>query len=607
LNKKPPQRFRVIILVGIIAISYLLLIIRLGSLQIESTNKYSKKIAIQSIRKIRVPATRGIILSSDGKIIADNIPSYNIVFHLAEMRKYGRTKTVNHIYKRAQEIATAIQRKLNITKNNIIRQMNLRPAMPITIFTNLTKKELAIASEYTPPIPGMDIIALPARYYPYKESASHILGYTGKDDAGKAPDRSNYSYYIPDMEGRSGLEKSLDKNIKIGPGYNGLRGKAGNNLLRVNVKGYVHDDLGVSRPPRNGNNVELTLNWDAQQAAEKVLKGKKGSLVLLNANTGAVLAMASSPNYDLNLFTGGISTVNWKLLLNDPAKPLFDRALMGQYMPGSIIKPLVALAALKDGIDPNTTIYCDGAAPIGNSKIRCWIWRYGGHGNENMIDAIRDSCNVYFVKTGLKLGLDKIAAMYSATGIGKKTGIGLPERSGQLPSRELKKRRNGTKWTIFDTGLISIGQGMLTITPLQAAIYTAAIANGGTIWRPFLVNKIYNFNEKQLYSAVPQKVNELPVTLDQLNIVREGMYESVHDVNGSSKRANSDIITLYGKTGTAQVGSPKNRTKNTWFTGFGKYKDNLYAIVVSVENGRSGGLTNAPMAKEFFTTWLKGN
>ena len=605
MANKALHRFRIFIFAGIIALLYLLLFIKLGSLQIKSSSKYSQKIATQSIRRIRVPAIRGRIFTSDGKIITDNIPNYNIVFHLAEMRKQGRTKTVNYIYKCAKEIAAAIHRKLSITKNDIIKQMNLRPAMPISIFSNLNKEELAIASEYTPPIPGMEIITLSVRNYPYKDSACHILGYTGKDDPGNAPDRSDYSYYIPDIEGRSGLEKMLDRKIKVGPTYSGLRGKAGNKLLRVNVKGYVHDDLGISRSPRNGNNVELTLNWAAQLAAEKVLKGRKGSLILLNADTGAVLAMCSAPGYDVNLFTDGISKDNWKSLLDDPDRPLFNRALMGQYMPGSIIKPLVALAALKNGIDPNTPVYCDGAAPIGNSRIRCWIWRYGGHGNENMIDAIRDSCNVYFVETGLKLGLDKIAAMYSNVGLGKKTKIGLPEHSGQLPSRKLKKRLVGGEWTIFDTGLICIGQGMLTITPLQAAIYIAAIANGGTIWKPYLVSKIYNFNNKLLYTAMPQKVNQLPVTLNELNIVREGMYESVHDMNGSSKRANNDIIALYGKTGTAQVGSPKNRRQNTWFAGFGKHQNSLYAIIISVEDGRSGGLTNAPMAKEFFTTWLK--
>ena len=605
MNKKPPQRFRVIIIAVVFAIFYLFLIIQLGSLQIKSSGTYSKKIAIQSIRRIRVPATRGRIFSSDRKIIADNIPIYNIVFHLAEMRKYGRTKTVNHIYECAEKIATAIHRKLEISKNDIIKQMNLLPAIPITVFSGLTSKELAIVSEYTPPIRGLEIISLSIRSYPFNKTACHILGYTGKADAGDAPDRSKYSYYIPDIEGRMGLEKMLDKNVEIGAGFNGLRGKAGNNLLRVNVRGYVHDNLGISRPPRNGNNIELTLNWDAQMAAERVLKGHKGSLVLLNAKTGAVIAMASSPGYDLNLFNDGISSANWKALLDDPNRPLFNRTLMGQYMPGSIIKPLLALAALKAGIDPNDSVYCDGVAPIGNSKIRCWIWRWGGHGNENMIEALRDSCNVYFVKTGIKLGLDNIAAMYKAAGIGKKTGIGLPERSGQLPSRELKMRLNRRKWTAFDTGLISIGQGMLTLTPLQVAVYTAAIANGGTIWKPYLVDKIFNYNNKLLYSAIPQKVNQLPVTLSEINVVRDGMYESVHAINGSSKRAANETINLYGKTGTAQVGPANKRRKNTWFSGFGKYKNDLFAIAVLIEDGRAGGLTNAPMVKEFFTTWLK--
>ncbi len=607
MTKKPLQRFRIFIFAGIILIFYSILVIRLGSLQVESSNKYAEKIAIQSIRRVRVPGTRGRIFSSDGKVIADNIPSYDIVFHLAEMRKYGRTRTVNYIYKCALELAVALNRPLGITKKDIIKQINLRPAIPITIFKNLTKEELAIASEYTPPIPGMEIVAIPIRYYPYRSTACHIIGYTGNDDPLNAPDRSDYSYYIPDKEGRGGLEKMLDKKIKIGPEYSGLRGKAGDKLLRVNVKGYVHDVIGTSNSARNGNNVELTINWEAQMAAEKVLKGKKGSFILLNAKTGAVLAMASSPSYDLNLFTDGISKDNWNKLLKDPDRPLFNRALMGQYMPGSIVKPIVALAALKDGVNPNDEIYCNGAAKIGNSKIRCWIWRYGGHGNETMADAIRDSCNVYFVETGLKLGLDKIAEMYDAAGIGKKTGIGLPERSGQLPSRELKKRLIGRSWTAFDTGLISIGQGMLTLTPIQAVIYTAAIANGGTIWKPYLVNKIFNYNDKLLYSAKPHFVRRLPVTLEDLEVVKAGMYESVHAENGSSKRANNKYITLFGKTGTAQVGPPTKRHKNTWFIGFGEHNENLYSIVVSVEDGRAGGLTNAPMVKEFFTLWLGKN
>ncbi|MCP4179565.1 MAG: penicillin-binding protein 2 [bacterium] len=599
------SRYRIFVLAGIILVFVSILIIRLAMIQIDNNKEYSKSINTQSIRRIRIPAIRGRIISSDGHVIADSIPSYNIVFHLTEMRVYGtRSKSINHIYKCAQKIAEKIHKKLKLTKKDIIKQMNVKPAMPITIFSNLNKKELAIASELSPPIHGMEIIPIPVRHYQDGKAASNIIGYTGKEDSGSAPDRKSFSYYIPDTKGRSGLEKTLDKKINIGAGYNGLRGKAGSKLVRVNVKGYVHDDLGVNIDTRNGNSVELTINWKAQKAAEKTLEGKKGALVVLDANSGAVIAMASSPTFDSNLFTGGISRKEWNKLLYDPEKPLLDKPLMSTFMPGSIVKPLVALAALKAGINPNRTVYCGGAAKIGNSRIRCWAWKYGGHGNENMYDAIRDSCNVYFVNTGIKLGLDRLAEIYKSAGIGRKTGIGLPERSGTMPTRKLKKKIHNQNWNSFDTGLVSIGQGMISLTPIQAALFTAAIANGGIVWKPYLIKAIFNYNNKLLYKTKPKVVDRFPVSAKMIKIVRQGMYEVVNAPNGGGKRAKTDVISLYGKTGTAQVGPRNKMTKNTWFIGFGQHKDKLYSIVISVNGGIAGGLTNAPMVKKFFEIWL---
>ncbi len=599
------SRYRIFVLAGIILVFVSILIIRLAMIQITGNNKYSKSINTQSIRRIRVPAIRGRIISSDGHVIADSIPNYNIVFHLTEMRVYGaRDKSIKHIYKSAQEIADKIHRELKLTKKNIIKHMNLKPAMPITILSNLSAKELAIASEISPPVHGMEIIPIPTRYYPDGKTASNFIGYTGKEDAGSAPDRKKFSYYIPDTKGRAGLEKLLDKQINIGAGYNGLRGKAGSKLVRVNVKGYVHDDLGINIDTRNGNSVKLTINWKAQKAAKETLKGKNGALVLLDANTGAVIAMASSPTFDSNLFTDGISSKEWNKLLYSSDKPLLDKPLMGAFMPGSIVKPLVALAALKSGINPNETVYCDGAAKIGNSRIRCWAWKYGGHGNENMYDAIRDSCNVYFVKTGIKLGLDNLSEIYNSSGIGRKTGVGLPERSGIMPTRALKKKIHNRNWNSFDTGLISIGQGMISLTPVQAALFTAAIANGGIVWKPYLVQTVLNYNNKPLYTFKPKIVDKIPVSMKMIDTVRQGMYEVVNDSNGSGKRAKTDVISLYGKTGTAQIGPRDKRTKNTWFTGFGQHKNKLYSIAISVNGGVAGGLTNAPMAKKFFELWL---
>ena len=607
MDNKFSQRYRIFALSGIVIFFFFVLIVRLGHVQLSDNEHYNESIDTQSIRIIRIPAIRGQIKSADGIIIADSIPCYNIVFHLAEMRKYGqREKNVNFVYGLAQNIAIILDREIEITTEDIIEQMTLRPAIPMIVFSNLSEKELALASEISPPIPGIEISVIPKRYYKYGKSACHIIGYVNKDDPGEAPDKNKYSYYIPDLKGKSGLEKLLDTKITAGNEYTGLRGTAGSKLVRVNVKGYVHDDMGVTDMPVNGNNVELTLNWQAQDAAVKTLEGKKGAIVVLDANTGAVIAMASSPVFDSNIFSLGISKTEWKRLVTDKDKPLINRALMGEFMPGSIIKPFVALAALKSGISPDSTTYCTSeGAKIGNTQIKCWASHLGGHGTEAMIGAINNSCNVYFVETGLKVGLDRLVDMYKHAGIGRKTGIGLSERQGILPSKELKQKIEKTTWTNFDTGLISIGQGMIAITPIQAAVYTAAIANGGTAWKPYLVKSVYDSNNKLLFETQPVQVDKLPVTEEELAVVREGMYDVIHDSNGSGKRAKNNAIELYGKTGTAEVGPLGRRTKNTWFIGFGNHDDSsVYSIAILVEGGKAGGMTNAPMAKTFFETWL---
>lgn len=604
-QQKDPRNIRLIIMSLIFILFFFILVIRLGMIQLSGDAEYNESIDTQSIRIIRIPAVRGQILSSDNVIIADSVPSYDIVFHLAEMRKYGsRDKNVEYILELASSISSRIGRKADISKEKIIEQMNLFPAMPITVFSSLNEKELAIASEMSPPIQGVEVIVIPKRFYPDGKTACHILGYVGHDDPGEAPDKEKYSYYIPDIKGKAGLEKLMDSNITLGAGYSGLRGSAGSKLVRVNVKGYVHDDLGVTELPINGNSVSLTIDWKAQKAAEWVLEGKTGAIVVLNAKTGAVLVMASSPTYDSNMFTDGISKKDWKGLMESKDKPLINRPLMGEFLPGSIIKPLVALAELKNGIGREETVYCDGAVKIGNSSIKCWAWNYGGHGYENMVNAIRDSCNVYFVTMGIRLGLDNILDIYKHAGIGRKTRIELSERSGIIPSKELKLKIEKTPWTNFDTGLVSMGQGMISITPIQAAVYTAAIANGGKVLRPYLINSIYSNSGKLLFENTSEIIDRLPVTQAQLDIVKEGMHNNIYDPNGGGKRAKNDIIELYGKTGTAEVGPANNRTKCTWFIGFGYLGKEAYAITVFVEGGVAGGMTNAPMTKAFFETWL---
>ena len=598
------KRYRIIVLLCLFLAAYGVVISKLWIEQLTKGADYAETVSSQSVRSVRMPAVRGRIFTSDGYALADNVPSYNIVFHLAEMRVPGpRAKTKKNILECAERVASAIGRDSTMNARLLSLHMSGKPAMPVTVFEDLGPSELAAASELTPPIPGMEIISIPRRCYPAGKTACHIIGYVGAEDPGSAPDRDLYSYYVPDVVGRSGVEKLLDAKIDIGSGFEGLVGEPGNNLLIVDAKGYTHDDLGLSRPPRDGNEVELTINWRAQTVAESLLEGRKGAIVVLNARSGAILAIASTPRFDPNIFVPRISRADWTRLIKDPAKPLLNRALVGEYMPGSIIKPLVALAALKAGLDPSTSIVCGGSAAIGNTRIHCWLKQ--GHGPLDLPNAIMQSCNVYFIEIGRRAGLHALSGTMAAAGIGRATGLGLPESIGKLPSRELKKKTYGGVWNEYDTCLISIGQGLVTLNTLQAATYTAAIANGGTVWKPYLVESVFNHEHTLLYSQPPTIASELNADPAHIELIRQGMFKVVNDSDGTGKRAKSDIAKIYGKTGTAQIGSPEHRRRQTWFTGFAAHEGNLYAITVSVEDGVSGGVSCAPLAKSFFEAYLK--
>jgi penicillin-binding protein 2 len=584
---------------------YLILITRLWHVQISSGESHREKISQQSIRQIRTPATRGRIFCSGGEILADNRPSFDINLHLSEMRQPGkRSNTINYILEQIQKISTAIGKESTFRKEDILAHMNYYPALPMTIFRDVDSKELAAAFEITPPIPGMSIDTVPVRFYPWKTMAPHLLGYLGMDNPKSAKDRGKYFYYIPDRIGICGLEKAYEKI----PGQKkeklrGLRGVAGKSIVRVDHLGYIHEILDT-KFPKSGNDITLTIDWKAQFTAEKLLQGKNGAIVLLNAETGAVLAMVSTPGYDLSNFTPTVSGPYLNRLYANPNRPLLNRACNGKYTPGSIVKPLVALALLKDGKDPKETIFCDGANYIGNARIRCWIWRQGGHGKVTLLNALQKSCNDYFTENGVKLGLTKIAEMFKSAGIGEKTGFILPEQPGTLPSRELQYQRFKQHWNSYNTALTSIGQGLIEVTPLQVAVYTAAIANGGTLWHPYILKNLRDPKGNILFLNTPYKLGHLDTTKHNLELVQKGMWMVVNSPEGSAKKARNDKIILSAKTGTAEMGPRSARYTNTWFTCFGRYKGKLYALTVFVEKGQSGGRTCAPIASQFFNEWL---
>ncbi len=599
---------RIFILGAIFTLFYIVIVVKLWDEQIQLGEEHREKVSKQSIRCIRLPSIRGRIFSSDMKALADNIPSYDIVFHPAEMRQPGRQKkTVNHIFASAHAIGAAIGRKSSLTTEGILRHINTKPALPLTVFKDLTNVEMANAVEMGMEIQGMEIKIIPKRYYPGGKTACHVLGYVGLEDPGTAEDRTDFSYYLPDWIGRDGIEKMYDGFIKCGPvPLRGLKGEAGNEMVRINNMGFVFETIGTPVPPQNGNDIVLTIDSRAQMIAEKLLEERYGAFVLLDASTGGVISMVSSPGFEPQLFVPKIKSADWNMYMNDPGRPLVNRATYGEYTPGSIIKPIIAMATLESGFDPLEKIRCDGSLVIGNAAIHCWSWKNGGHGDVDMLYGIQQSCNVYFMSQGRKLGLEKIADMMASAGIGRKTGICLPERAGQIPSMEAKYRLYGERWTVYDTCLVSIGQGIILLTPLQAALYVSAIANGGSVLKPYLLQEVRDTDGNVLYAREgAEKVSELKVKKENLEIVRQGMYLVVNGEKGTAKKAINDKITLSGKTGTAEIGPKNDRKTNTWFMGFGTHNGKTYGFALIVQEGISGGSTCAPIVRQFFQTWLE--
>lgn len=591
-----------IVIMGIAFLAfYGILIFKLWCEQIKEGEAHREKISKQSIRKIRVPAVRGRIFTSDKHIVADSAPSYKIMFHPDEMRQPGRQgKTVRYIYESAKQLSSILKKSCPVSEPEILRHLQQKPFLPITVFEDLGSNEIAMAAEMSPPIQGIEIAVIPKRFYPDNNFAAHIIGYIGKSDPKSSDERAQY----PDMEGRSGIERKYDTTIPEADNkIPGIRGNPGRSLVRVNHMGYVHEIIDTE-PATAGNDIVLTIDYKAQKIAEKLIAPRKMAFVLLDADSGAVLAMASSPSVDLNTFVPSISKATWKQYNDDPAKPLINKAVAGEYAPGSIIKPLIALAALTNGRSPNEEVQCNGYSYIGNAHVKCWAWERGGHGNVNLLGGIEQSCNCYFIAQGRKVGLDAISSMLETAGIGQATGFPLAERTGLLPSREYKMKVSKEKWTEFDTAILSIGQGMILITPLQAALYTAAIANGGTIWKPYLLKDVLDAEGQPIFTNTPSAARKINTSEENIMMVQKGMWMVVNAPLGSGKTAKNQYITLCGKTGTAEVGPKDARYKNTWFIAFGRFNNKTYAVSVFADHGESGGRTCAPVAREFFNQWL---
>ena len=604
------SKVRIAIIAFLVFILYAVLCVRLWQVQVIKGEDTKAKVSRQYIRKIRIPAVRGRILTSDGVPLADNRPSMDVVLHVSEMRQPGSLgKTINFIADKVEIIAKTIGRTEYPSRNDISYHTSKTPGLPLTIFRDLSEAEMARAFEIAAVIPGMELVCDAIRIYPQGNTAGHLIGYVRQDDPGKADDRKNYSYYVPDIVGKTGLEQAYDfyPETNVSPAMPTpvkrplLRGTPGQKLVIVDHRRFIRDSGGKGILAENGKNLILTLNFKAQQIAENLIEGLSAAVVVMDAHTGEIIVMASAPSYAPSQFVPSISHEEYRQLLEDPGRPLFNKALQGAYSPGSIIKPLMGLSFLRF-LNNGEAMECDGYTPIGDYKLNCWIRPLtgGGHGYLDLKEAITVSCNDYFVTNGISLGVDKISQTYSSAGFGKKTGFILPETAGRLPSRTLKKN-----WKVFDTALVSIGQGELLVSPLQAAVYISALANGGIVYKPQILKSIVEPGGKTIYNSRPEIRGNLLTTPEHLAYVKNAMFNAVYANNGGAKKARNNAIELFGKTGTAEVGSRERRYKNTWFAGFGTspVTGKTYTIIVFVEHGVSGGSTAAPIAAQFFEQW----
>lgn len=560
----------------IFGLSLLVLLVffgRLGYLNIVKGSEYQEMAKRNSLRSIVLSAPRGIITDRFGEQLVENEPSLDAAIVPGDLPEEEKERAVvleriKSFFAPDEEVWQAVTTRLN---GNSFQPILLRDHLEqSTIIRFLAERQN---------FPGIILLKTAERKYIDGQIFSHVIGYEGKIRAEELATLKSEGYTMTDSIGKQGIEKSYEAE---------LRGVHGGELVEVDALGQVKKALGIIAP-KKGNDLKLTLDAGLQREAyvamERVLaesKLEKGALIAIDVKTGAIRALVSFPGYDNNLFARGISQTDYSNLANDPRKPLFNRAIAGEYPPGSTIKPLLAGAALTEGIiTPETSIESRGGIQVGRSFFGDWK----AHGFTDLRRAIAVSSDVYFYSIGggyggIKgLGMEKMKAYEERFGWGKRTGIDLPgEQDGFLPTPAWKQERFNERWYIGDDYNSSIGQGYITTTPLQIALATAAIANDGALLKPHLVESVQTIEGEK--KTTPTVLNQGIFSPSILKVIQEGMRETVTE--GTAQSLQSLPIAVAGKTGTAQFGGGKQT--HGWFASFAPYDDPELAMIVLVED-----------------------
>ena len=583
-TKEHFSALRIYVVLALMLSAFLVLTGSLWSLQVSRVSQFKDRQKGQSLRRVRLPGIRGKIYDRNEFCLADNRPTYSIALFPEEIRIAGSfSKTVDCAMDVMNEVAQITGLTPVLDRDDIRKHIDWYRPYPLVLWREISPVSMARLAEQGMEIPGVDVYTKATRHYSYSPATSHLIGYAREDEP-DPDEKKDYSYSLPEITGDAGLEKLFDPF---------LRGTGGAKLVQIDVGLYRHAELAV-RPPEAGGDLRLTLDMEIQLLAHKAISTNRGAVVVLDPNNGDVLAMLSAPGYDANLFVPFLSSKDWKMLSEDPEKPMFNRAVLGTYPPGSTFKPLVALAASTVNPEAIHTVYdSPGTFRLGRRVVNT-----RGHGKVDMREALKHSANVYFFKTALKNGWEPIIDQALAAGLGKKTGIEVDfEAAGIVPSPEWRRKNKPGGWTDGDTINLAIGQGDLSVTPLQLAMLTATIANGGTLYHPRLVQSYRLPQDKQFVEHPVRRVGKMNWSRAALEVVRGGMRDVIMTRNGTGRKAAVKSLDFAGKTGTAEYGLRGEGKKHTWMIAFAPFDNPQYAIAFLIEDGNSGGSTVGPRLK----------
>ena len=580
---------------------FAVIVTRLWFLQINQGEYYSELADSNRVRYQEITAPRGNIYDRRGREIVTNRPSFNVVW----LRESNRVddEWLKSLTKILDEDPSALLEK--------IRKMVGEPGhIPVRLAEDISWDLVARIENNRMYLPEIKIEVAPLRVYHHGNLASHLIGYLGEISKTELDAADKELYRGGDMIGKMGLERLRESD---------LRGEKGREYMEVNALGFEQKNLkGVE--PLPGRDLHLTLDVELQKIAEESMAAENyaGAVVAMEAQTGRLLVLASAPTLHLDEFVGGISQKAWQGMLDNPLHPLVNKLVQGQYPPGSTYKPVTAFAGLAEGvITEDTSFFCPGSYRFGNRTYRCW--KRGGHGTVSLRRAVAESCDVYFYQVGQRLGVDRLARYAKMFGLGEKSGVEMEhEKPGLIPTAAWKKSKRGQAWQEGETLSIAIGQGYDLATPLQIAEMTAVIANGGTLYKPSLIEKVIDPDGRVTHSFAPEVLSRITGQARGLKLVREGMVDAVNSRRGTGREAQIDAngILVGGKTGTAQVvrlavykhlkekDIPYEYRDHAWFTCFAPAVNPEIVVTVLVEHGLHGGSASAPIAAKILNRYF---